>query len=452
MKFIPSILLFCPLISAKPDTTPQPLGSQNRKECIDPDFFDASRDYFPKKVSPKESKFWDIQYFNSYKILRNELAGETFVLYQCGTELPADFDTSNYTHVLPVPLPDGVALSSTTHIPHFELLGLRNEIKAWLGDPTYITSPCFNKMIDDGDVTVVLDTRNQTVMDDFAASVGPDLVSFHNFRGSYNSTLQNSTLSASAEASNEATFEWNKFIAVFFNAEHEANCLFDESSERYQCATDEAAQLVTADAPKPTVLWASYTNYTGVDGWSVAKCPNYYCEYAEHCSANIIESRDGTIEYFGSTLFTTEDFVELAKEADHWIYSSPNWNEAYGIYGAQLDDFVSVKGKQVFDTEGNGPNSWFEQRLAEYDAVLQDFCDVVGTSDGLHQRVWLRNVFTEPVGNQSDQCANVNAPLQPRASPCGQEAPTTAPVDSGASHVGLALIYLVAGFVASSLL
>jgi Hint module len=419
--------------------------SQNLKGCVKAGAVQAGKDYFPAKVRPTKSLYWDIKYFKTYKVLRNEIAGETFVLYQCGTTPPASEQNKGHEHFIPVPLLDGIALSSTTIIPYFELLGLRTDIKAWIGAfSSYISSPCLKKLIADGTTTVVSDTTKPENVNALKTKIGKNIVSFHNSRSAYSSLLLNVTDSSYLEASNEAIFEWIKFFAVFFNMEKEVNTLFQNFQNRYKCYAEDSIQAVDVilGGVKPKLLWAYYTNYNNVDGWDVAQCPNYYCEYANLCSASLINSRAGTIDYFGTKLFTTKDFIELAKDADYWIYSGNNWEEAYAKYKTQLDDFVSVKNKKVFDTTRSGENAWFENRLAEYgttirkwrkcnlpsiltnkmfnikiDVVLQDVCAVVGTADPLHKRKFLRNVFNEkPEGLPT--CSNPSKPLVSRATPC----------------------------------
>ena len=99
----------------------------------------------------------------------------------------------------------------------------------------------------------------------------------------------------------------------------------------------------------------------------MAKCPNYYCEFAEACSATLLHSNEGSIETdkcFGKFMDTAE-FVSFGKDADYWIYPSPDWNTIFTNFKDDLKDFKSVKNQQVFDTEGSGQGTWFEQRLAE---------------------------------------------------------------------------------------
>lgn len=84
-----------------------------------------------------------------------------------------------------------------------------------------------------------------------------------------------------------------------------------------------------------------------------------------------------------------------------------------------LDQIKAVQNKQVFDNQGKGPNAWFEQRLAEYDVVALDFCEIVGTSnpEAQHERQWFRNVYTESVGT-SAECNGVDEPLVVEGAQC----------------------------------
>ena len=95
---------------------------------------------------------------------------------------------------------------------------------------------------------------------------------------------------------------------------------------------------------------------------------------------------------------------QLGKDADYFIYPSTTWDSVYEEKKDILDQIKAVQNQQVYDNQGPGPNAWHEQRLAEYDIVALDFCDVVGTASNtgtgeLHKRVWLRNIYTEPIGS-----------------------------------------------------
>jgi len=407
--------------------------------CVPDGEYDATVDYFPDKVEVRASKFWEIDYFNNYKKVKNEIDGEIFILYQCGTPMPS-FSGVDLTHIISIPLQDGIAMDTTTHIPYMELLGLRTEIKAWMGSSNFISSPCLKQMIDDDEVVLIPDTNDQAAVDSLKDVLGPNVVSFHNNRAKYPSELLNVTLGAYKEASNPEIFEWMKFMAAFFNVEAKANELFDAADSRYECTSNEAeiiaARSNLGDGVQPVVLWASWTSFDGTEGWQVGTCPNYYCEFAADCAADIITSRSGTIDFFGSLLLTTEAFVAEASEADYWIYPSFNWDSTFELHKDVLMNFKSVQNQQVFDNNGAGASAWFENRLAEYDLVLQDFCDVVGTADPRHERIWFRNVFTESQHeNEITTCEDPSAPLVPRFTPCAEvnicfSGDTTVRVDS----------------------
>ena len=82
----------------------------------------------------------------------------------------------------------------------------------------------------------------------------------------------------------------------------------------------------------------------------------------------------------------------------------------------------SVKNKAVYDVSGSGSNAWFEQRMIEFDLVLEDFCDVVNTINNcevVHERKWFRNVFSESVESFGGcEAADIDVPLVSRASEC----------------------------------
>ena len=333
-----------------------PLISGNLKGCVDQ--FVLGKDYFEDKVEPLNSKSWSVSYRGTYKIATNLAANETYLLYQCGTEPPEDQIDGLHAAVVPVPLED-VGLLYTTMIPFIELLGKRKSISAFFGPASWVSSPCLSKLLDDGDVEEVIDPYNETLIQ----NVPLELPSFI---GQYGDVAFNTRfrISLTEEDENLAAFEWLKFYSLFFNLESAANEIFNTVKERYDCAEQNAASLTCDGEKKPVVLWGAYSAYCG--GWDVAKCPNYYCEFAEACSATLLHSKEGSIksEFCGATYMTTEEFVEFGKDADYWIHPSPDFSNTLADFKDELKDFVSVKNEQVFDTEGI-PGAWFEQRLAE---------------------------------------------------------------------------------------
>lgn len=199
--------------------------------------------------------------------------------------------------------------------------------------------------------------------------------------------------------------------AALFNLEGKANEITADTKARYQCLADNAAAVESDinEDDKPKVLWAEY--FDGI-GWSIGECPTwdaaYYCEYAHHCGASIISRPEGVgfSESYGTDVLywylTDDEFLELGKDAETWIYPSKTFNDVYSQKKDMLDQFKSVQNQNVYDTQGSGPLAWFEQRLAEYDVVALDMCTLVGTANptSIHVRQWFRNYFTESIGTQ----------------------------------------------------
>jgi hypothetical protein len=249
----------------------------------------------------------------------------------------------------------------TTMIPFLEILGARNKIEAYLGSASWISSPCVRELVDEGMVLDVADPFNATDIENIPLEL-PCFVGTSEITAFTNQIRE----SSSAEDENLASFEWIKFYSTFFNLEETANQVFDATKARYTCAEDNAALLACGDEAKPVVLWASYSLYCG--GWDVATCPNYYCEFAENCQAQLLWSETQGSFYSEDcyrNYMTTEEFVQFGRDADIWIYTSSDFDTTYANFASNLSDFKSIQNQQVFDTEGGGSGMWFEQRLAE---------------------------------------------------------------------------------------
>jgi len=381
------------------------LAGVQAEDCITT--VDPSKDYFPNKVYPTESQYWDVEYSNTYKIVVNKNSSDSYLLYQCGSEPPEDQLDGRHAEVLEIPLKE-VGLAHTPMITYMEQLGLRDAISAFLTEPSYIISPCFAEDVAYGKVMVLSPpTGEEDPTNRGNSSATADMAAF---LPDYSTAPfeERIFLSEDKETTNAAIFEWVKYYSVFFNAEGTANAVFDAAEDRWDCIA-ENAQVVESDFPKkPVVLWGYYSDFCG--GWFFARCPNFYCEFAQACSADILfaNDEDGSLELCDSKYMTLEEFTEFGKDADYWIFPAPNWNATFQEFGETLETFKSVQNQEVYDYQKEAANGWFEQRFAEYYDVLDDFCMVVGTSTSLRGRLWFRNVFTEKLPEEAE-CNVANA-------------------------------------------
>ena len=401
----------CAVVSFVAFLASSSVKAANPTECVTD--FDANTDYFPDKVVVESSEHWSITYENSYKIVRNDAAGTSYLLYQCGTPPPQD--AGQHDAVVPVPLGD-FGVHYTSFIAYVELLGLRSSITAVGGQAAWIYSPCLNKMIDQDMVDVVSDINNATIVADVGVSQDvPFFVgsSSHVFDDGFEVTEW-------METNQLATFEWIKFFSVFFNREKEANMLFDAAMDRTECAKNNAG-ILSADKEKPVILWGYYS---GCGGWDVAQsCPNYYCELADTCGATLLTSMEGSVdaqETCFRNYMTTEEFVAFGKDADIWIYPGRDLDTILSQYSDDLKDFVSVKNNKVYDVAGQTFDAWSAERKTEPDTLIQDFCSVVGNENPStptpHQLTFLRHV-DDAVASPA-VCTDATAPLQKLGSEC----------------------------------
>lgn len=325
-------------------------------------------DLFPHKVTPEYSESWDIEYYSTYKILTNKAVNASYLLYQCGTEVPANVDTSKFDNVIPVPLQHGINIATTPMITFLEMLGLRTQIKGFLSYSEFVGSPCMIKLLNDGTIASSTNTNNATILD----TAGIDVEDALTLTGQFFSSdvlLNTLPISEATESSFAGTMEWIKVFATLFNQEELANEIFNAAICRFNEISTNVASVSADMTSKPTVLWAYYSDYCG--GWSVAECPNYYCEFATACQAQMLNTTEGdftgSIETSGCPpVMTNEEFATFGKTAEKWIYPSGNWNNIYGQNEEFLSQFVSVQNQTVFDYQGSGENNWFEQRYAEY--------------------------------------------------------------------------------------
>jgi iron complex transport system substrate-binding protein len=252
-----------------------------------------STDFFPVKVSPQYSTGWIVEYYNTYKIVNNTSAGESYLLFQC--DPPSNVDTGNFSAVLQVPIQD-VGIDETPLIPFLEHLGLVDKIVAFTSDPAYVSSPCLLQSIADGNVFVL---KNSTEFDDFtttpstSAATIAKLVQTVGFITPFNTdpTFAVSVkVSESAELTNEAIFEWIKYFGVFFNLEEKANEVFAAAQERWQCVSENAQRIATDT--KPVVLWGMLLLFSilflsrmlffvgvGINRWSCLTLSFFMCSF-----------------------------------------------------------------------------------------------------------------------------------------------------------------------------
>ena len=217
------------------------------------------------------------------------------------------------------------------------------------------------------------------------------------------------------------TAEYVEYVGLYFNREKEAAAAIEHIVGNWLCTKEAVAGVVQDKAPVK-VLWAQYWGSAtcgdgSSGGWSVASGNTWYSEIIEAAGGSlIVPAVEAACESWGAPYLSTAQLLEVGADADVFISPGP-W--------AADQDVSALKAYQngrVFDNQGpRGANDWFERRVVEPDAVLQDlavaFYPGATELEGL-SRKWLRDVVAEePVGGVSDEdldaaCPDIDAPYE----------------------------------------
>ena len=351
---------------------------------------------------------------------------------------------------------DDTVLFTTTHLllpPPLHTHTLR-----FYRSTKWVSSPCINYMLDQGEIENIDEGNVDVAHSESAPSVEGFLVRNPNaiiLGGPYDdpNAARTMIIARSQEPTNVGAFDWIGFIAALYNKEEMSNRIAGSAQRNFDCASEnsfflsstptermlketstrriaEEEEVAEKEDKRPTLLWASW--FEGY-GWSVASCPNYQadveCEWAAACNVNILSRPDGVgnaPESLGGRYWylSDEEFLAFGQNADVWVYKSQYWDKVFALKADYLQQFKAYKNKKIFDTQGVSPNSWYEQRLAEYYVVGMDVCAVSGVDAGLHKSRWLRNIFTEPVGVMGE--CNVAEINEPYVAPVGECVPIAA--------------------------
>lgn len=295
----------------------------------------------------------------------------TYILQEKNGIIP---DSLKQFPLIQIPL-KSIVVTSTTHIPALELLGVENTL---IGFPNtdYISSEKTRKRIDTGKVREV--GVNENLNTEVLIDIKPDaIVSFG--LNSSNPTLDNLQKSGLkillngdwTEQSPLGKAEWIKFFGALYGLDSKADAIFAKIEKDYK-ATLALAQKATS---KPTVLCGAMYQ----DQWYVPQGESWAALFLKEAKSKYLwANTKGT----GSLSVPFEVILEKAQNADFWIApgdfsslkqmtdSNPHYNQ-----------FASFKNKKVYSYSLNkgakGGIVYFELASSRPDLVLKDFIKIV---------------------------------------------------------------------------
>ncbi len=364
-----------PSLSFTPVTAPTRMAVIPARNLTDGcvDTYVPGVDYFPEKVSLRYADGFTVEYFKNYKVVtvtrpwRNADTTFRYVLVQCGTPAPEGYEDAL---VIEIPVRRLVVLS-TTHLPALVKLGLTDRLVG-VGNFRYINTLEVRALIDAGLLTEVGSGAKVNV--EKVVALNPELVMTFGV-GNPERDAHPKLLEAGLKVAINAEYmegtplgrtEWLKFIALFFNAEENAERVFNGIARRYEAIR---AQAMTVDE-RPSVF-AGYM-YKGT--WYMPGGRSYVAQFLQDAGANYLWADNASA---GSIPLDFEVVFERAGDADVWInVGRVKTLDELVQQDERYTQFKAFQAGQVYNNNKRlnrfGGNDYWESGLANPDIILAD--------------------------------------------------------------------------------
>jgi len=290
----------------------------------------------------------------------------TYVLKEKQARVP---DSLSQFMTIQVPI-KSIVVTSTTHIPSLEMLGVENCL---VGFPNldYISSEKVRARIEAGKIKEL--GSNQTLNTEVVIDVAPDVLIGYGIDNK-NPTLDNlekSGLKIMLNGDwNEQTplgkAEWIKFFGALYDLDEKAGQIFSDIEKEYN-ATLALARKATS---KPTILAGDMFEGT----WYLPKGSSWGSLLLDQAGGNYLwKESKGT----GSLSLSFETVLEKAKEADFWI-TSGQFSSLKEMTDANThySQFKAFKNKNVYSFSSRkgktGGILYYELAPNRPDIVLKD--------------------------------------------------------------------------------
>ena len=331
-----------------------------------------------ESIALKYAKGFTITEFETHKILEIKSPwqnSDKSFKYQLFNKNSALFDSygSSFDATINTPI-QKIVVTSTTHIPALELLGVENKLIGFPGT-NYISSEKTRLRIDKGFVREL--GKNEGINTEVLLEIKPDIVigfgvdgvnkTFENIQKANIPVIYNGDW---LEDSPLAKAEWIKFFGVLFNKEKEADSIFNSIEKEYL----KAKELASKTTQKPTVLSGAMHK----DIWYLPNGNSTEAQFLNDANADYLwNNTTGT----GSLALNFESVFTKAKNADIWL-SPSNYPslEALKKANPHYTKFDAFKSKRVYsftNTSGKtGGVLYYELGTARPDLVLKDIIKI----------------------------------------------------------------------------
>jgi len=326
----------------------------------------------------KYAKGFSITDFGSYKVLEiknpwpNADKSYSYKLLNNRNEA-AKASNNSYTDIINVPL-QSIVVTSTTHIPALELLGIEQTL---VGFPStdYVSSKKTRQRIDDGQIREL--GKNEGINIEVLLELQPDVVVGYGIDGVNKTfqTIQKANIPVIyngdwIENSALAKAEWIKFFGVLYNKEARADSIFNHIEKDYLNAKNLASTAKT----KPTVLCGAMHK----DVWYLPNGTSPEAQFLKDANVNYLWSQT---KGKGSLALSFESVFEKGNAAQLWL--SPSYYtsmEAIEKANEHYTKFEAFKSKNIYSfsntTGATGGVLYYELGTARPDLVLKDIIKI----------------------------------------------------------------------------
>lgn len=282
-------------------------------------------------------------------------------------------DTDEFNGVLSTPI-QKIVVTSTTHIPALELLGVEHTLVGFPGTD-YISSESTRARIDKGNIREL--GKNEGINTEVLLELRPDVVVAFGVDGTNKSMniIEKSGIPVIyngdwVEKSPLAKAEWIKFFGVLYDKEKQADSIFKAIEKDYLNAKAMASKATS----KPTVLCGAMYK----DVWYLPNGTSPEAQFLKDANTNYLWSETTNI---GSLALSFETVFDKAKTADLWL--SPSYYTSYEALetsNTHYAEFDAFKNKKIFtfsNTTGKtGGVTYYELGSARPDLVLKDMIKI----------------------------------------------------------------------------
>ena len=309
-----------------------------------------------------------IKVSNAYPEAKNDY---TYILHKKGVQIP---DSLQQFTAIEVPIKK-VIVTSTTHIPALESLGVENTL---IGFPTtnYISSEKTRSLIDAGKVRdlgsnqglnteVILDIQPDVIV---GFSVDGDLKTYKNLEKNGQKIIFNGDWT---EKTPLGKAEWIKFFGALYDLDEKATEIFNSIEKEYNSVLDLAKKAKT----QPTIFAGAIYE----DQWFLPQGDSWAAYFLKEANGNYLwKDSKGT----GSLALSFESVLDKAKDADFWIgpgqfgsikqilESNPNYIHFKAVKNKNVYSFSTKKGK-------TGGVIYYELAQNRPDLVLKDIVKIL---------------------------------------------------------------------------